>query len=80
MAQEDHEEDNLNQRSQCCLQQYAKHLRQFPGQLLASEPNQVGTWDHRNIIEYEDRQVEVFSSISQGNRRGHDGPKEVDCA
>lgn len=75
--EKDNEHDNLDDGSKGCLQQNTEHFVELPGQFLSSKANQIGTWDHGNVIEDEDDEWEVGASVSDSNCCWDDWPEDV---
>lgn len=59
---EDHEQDDLHNRTQRDLDENAKDFGELPSEFLACETNEVGRRDHGDIAEYEDEEMVIRES------------------
>lgn len=80
LGEQHHEEHNLNNGTQCGLEQNAKHPWQLSSKLLTRKPDQVGTRNHGDIAECEDGDGEIVSGVSDSDCCGDYRPQDVDSS
>ena len=74
---QDHEHDNLDDRSKCCLDKNPQDSVQLRSQFLTSETNEIGARNHCEVVENKDCQMEIGSNIRDSHCCRYNWPEDI---